>query len=59
MKSIDVSKLIVCPTLQNSNYRIIACSQATGILYLTNNFLSGHVRTRGKDNGRYPIITEK
>ena len=34
--------------------KIIDCSPATGILYLTNNFLSGHARMRGKDNGRYP-----
>jgi hypothetical protein len=36
---------------------IISASPATGILYITKNsldFLSGHVRMRGKDGGRYP-----
>ena len=54
MKSIDVEKLLLSPPFQDSKYRIINCSPATGILYLANNFLSGHVRMRGKDNGRYP-----
>jgi hypothetical protein len=40
-----------------SNYIIILATPATGILYITKNspdFLSGHVRLRGRNNGRYP-----
>jgi hypothetical protein len=36
---------------------IISASPATGILYVTKNsldFISGHVRMRGRENGRYP-----
>jgi hypothetical protein len=36
---------------------VIPASPAIGILYVTRDspyFLSGHVRMRGKDNGRYP-----
>lgn len=36
---------------------IMQANPATGILYVTRNspdFISGHVRMRGKDNGRYP-----
>ena len=55
MKNVDVGELITqVPEFQNPKYRVIDCSPATGILYLANNFLSGHVRMRGKDNGRYP-----
>jgi hypothetical protein len=36
------------------NYKIVNCHPATGILYLVNNFLSGHIRVRGRDNGQYP-----
>ncbi|MGA8842761.1 MAG: hypothetical protein WB511_04190 [Nitrososphaeraceae archaeon] len=53
MKSVDVDELIQIPTFQNPKYRIIDCTPATGILYLANNFLSGHVRMRGRDNGIY------
>jgi len=35
-----------------SNYKIIDCTPTTDVLYLANNFLSGHVRMRGKDNGK-------
>jgi hypothetical protein len=53
-KSVQVNSIIRAKSFQNENYKIIDCNPATGILYLANNFLSGHVRTRGKDNGRYP-----
>jgi hypothetical protein len=39
------------------DYRIIDPAPATGILYITKNspdFISGHLRLRGKDEGRYP-----
>jgi hypothetical protein len=41
----------------NNKYFIISASPATGILFVTQNnleFISGHVRLRGKDEGRYP-----
>jgi hypothetical protein len=41
----------------NNNYFIVPASPATGILYITESnpeFISGHVRLRGKDQGRYP-----
>jgi len=45
-------------TKENDNkYCIIPAHPATGILYITSNspdFISGHVRLRGKDEGRYP-----
>ena len=54
-KTINVDSLIRAnPLLQHENYSIFDCHPATGILYLMNNFLSGHVRVRGKDNGQYP-----
>jgi hypothetical protein len=41
----------------NSKYFIIPAHPATGVLYITINnpeFISGHIRLRGKDEGRYP-----
>ena len=46
-----------CITNNNNNYFIVPASPATGILYITENspgFISGHVRLRGKNGGRYP-----
>ena len=54
MKTINVDDLIIAHPFQNPDYRIIDCSPATGVIYLKENFLSGHVRVRGKDNGQYP-----
>ena len=53
-KSIQIEDLIKAQAFQHENYNIISCYPITGILYLANNFLSGHVRMRGRDNGRYP-----
>ena len=54
-KTINVGSLIrASPLLQHENYSIFDCHPATGIIYLANNFLSGHVRVRGKNNGQYP-----
>ncbi len=39
-------------------YTIIPCSPATGILFISKDnpgFISGHVRMRGKNEGRYPF----
>jgi hypothetical protein len=43
--------------LRRSKYFIIPAYPAKGILYITGDnpeFISGHVRLRGKDHGRYP-----
>jgi len=39
----------------NLDYKIYTAKPATGIIYLINNFISGHCRMRGKDEGRYPF----
>lgn len=66
LDSINVLGLIKCQyhTVQaskkedtNSEYFIIPANPATGVLYITSNnpeFISGHIRLRGKDEGRYP-----
>lgn len=36
------------------DYWIYDAYPATGIIYIINNFISGHVRLRGKGNGAYP-----
>jgi hypothetical protein len=41
----------------SNRYFVIPADPATGLLYITNNnpeFISGQVRLRGKDEGRYP-----
>jgi hypothetical protein len=41
----------------NKTYFAIPATPATGILYITQNnpeFISGHIRVRGRDNGSYP-----
>src|SRR5262245_40797348 len=56
--TINVSDLLKITNETFSNeldYQIFTAAPATGILYLINNFLSGHVRMRGKDEGRYPF----
>jgi hypothetical protein len=53
---IDIKKLVSSHYSYNS-YAIIDCEPATGVLYITNDnpgFISGHVRMRGKNQGRYP-----
>ena len=53
MKTVNVEGLIVASPFQNPKYRIIDSSSAIGILYLTNNFLSGNLRMRERLNGSY------
>lgn len=39
-------------------YIIVPCRPATGLLYITKrnpSFISGHLRMRGRDNGKYPL----
>ena len=41
----------------NEDYFVVPCTPATGILYITKRtpyFISGHLRMRGRNNGRYP-----
>jgi hypothetical protein len=59
---LSILKLIKCSySISTSalakSYIIIEATPATGILYVTKNspgFISGHVRLRGRNNGRYP-----
>jgi hypothetical protein len=59
---LDILNLVRCKYdtisgIGNQIYFTIPASPATGILYITQNnpeFISGHVRARGRDNGSYP-----
>ncbi len=58
----NISSLIKCKYIDLStlhkNYFIIPANPATGILYITENspdYISGHLRLRGKHHGRYPF----
>jgi hypothetical protein len=53
-KTIQVEDFIMAQPFQDARYKIIDCHPATGIIYLINNFLSGHIRVRGRPNGQYP-----
>jgi len=59
MTNLEFSKSFMSSTNElftnNLDYRIFTASPATGVIYLINNFLSGHCRMRGKDEGRYPF----
>jgi len=57
LASFKLMDLIKCTYCTHYSYTIVNASPATGILYVTENspyFLSGHVRLRGRDEGRYP-----
>jgi hypothetical protein len=50
-------KYIKCETTEFNDKIIVDAAPATGVLYITKNtpeFISGHVRVRGKNEGRYP-----
>ena len=60
----NIISLIKCRYLdlstlhKDDNYFIITANPARGILYITENspdFISGHLRLRGKNHGRYPF----
>jgi hypothetical protein len=53
-KTIQVNSIIRAKSLQYEGYDIINCQPAKGLVYLINNFLSGHIRVRGTPNGQYP-----
>lgn len=55
----NILDLIKCEyhTIDNGGYTYLLAEPATGLLYITDNspqFISGHIRLRGKDEGRYP-----
>lgn len=50
----EVRFLIKKPLIAAPPYGICTAEPATGIIYVINNFISGHVRLRGKGNGAYP-----
>src|SRR5687768_17441075 len=52
-----MKQLLKCNYLESEKYVVVEANPATGILYITKNspqFISGHLRLRGKDEGRYP-----
>jgi hypothetical protein len=54
---LNLLDLIKCDYIRQGIYIIIQAAPATGILYITEHspyFLSGHIRLKGKDQGRYP-----
>jgi len=54
----NITDLLRTRYLSIYDLKVISASPACGILYLTTNspyFVSGHVRFRGRDNGRYPF----
>ncbi len=55
---LDVMKLMKAPYYYRETYPnpyyIYVTEPATGVVYVVNNFISGHVRMRGKGDGRYP-----
>ncbi|MFZ0326852.1 MAG: hypothetical protein WBP64_09625 [Nitrososphaeraceae archaeon] len=61
MNNLNILNLIKCKYIvhrdHTNKYLIILAEPATGILYITENspgFISGHLRMRGKNGGRYP-----
>jgi hypothetical protein len=55
--SFRIEKLLKCKYQQLGSYIQLTAGPATGVLYITENspqFISGHVRLRGRDEGRYP-----
>ena len=53
-KTIDVNQIAKTLPFTYNDYQIIDPKPVTGILYLKKNFLSGHIRVRGRPNGQYP-----
>jgi hypothetical protein len=51
---IDVTKLIKKTLIPHVEYLVTSAEPATGMIYVINNFISGHVRMRGRPNGSYP-----
>ena len=57
LASFSLFDLINCKYHRHDSYFVMEATPATGILYITDNspyFISGHIRLRGKDEGRYP-----
>lgn len=55
MQRSDIEVIRVKPIFENSDYKVYDAAPATGIIYRTNNFISGHIRARGKKYGQYPF----
>ena len=49
-----VLDLIKCKYSKIDEYYVIPATPATGIIYIINDFISGHLRMRGNTNGSYP-----
>jgi hypothetical protein len=55
---LDVRQLISSYEILKNGYTAVSCSPAAGILFITKDnpgFISGHVRMRGRSEGRYPF----
>jgi hypothetical protein len=56
-QQLNIGKLIISYEIVDG-YTIVPCTPAAGILFITKDnpgFISGHVRMRGKNEGRYPF----
>ena len=57
MEDIKILDLIKCDHHQLEDYTIMLAKPAKAVLYITKQspyFITGDIRARGKDNGRYP-----
>jgi hypothetical protein len=59
LKGLAITELLRCKyyKLEDQAYVQMTAGPATGLLYITEHapyFLSGHIRLRGRDEGRYP-----
>ena len=55
--SFRIEKLLKCKYQQLGSYIQLTAGPATGVLYITENspqFISGHIRLRGRNGGQYP-----
>src|ERR1044071_2084489 len=52
---LHVEDFIEKPIQVVDHYGIVTAEPAIGIIYIINNFISGHLRMRGKGGGRYPF----
>ena len=57
MEDIKILDLIKCDYHQLEDYTIVLAKPAKGVLFITKQsqyFITGDIRARGKDNGKYP-----
>lgn len=54
MTHLEVKSFIKQTLIPHVDYEIVSADPAIGIIYVINNFISGHVRLLGKGGGQYP-----